>query len=133
MNLTDPIADMLTRVRNANAVRKANVRVPYSKLKHQLAEALLRLGYISSIEVEDNEGKKNIIITLKYMNYEPVISALVRESKPGCRQYGSPKTSPKKYSVPQYAVRIWSTSKGILSEQEAATQNVGGELLCTIW
>lgn len=138
MSLSDPIADMLTRVRNALERRKEAVLVPYSKTKEHIANTLKRAGLVSRVSVEflseDNKiTSKYLIIGLRYISNSPVIEKLIRVSKPGCRQYGSPKLLGRNYRYPQYAIRIWSTSKGILTDVEAIEQNVGGEHICTVW
>lgn len=136
MVVSDPIADMLTRIRNAVLVKAHIVRIPHSKIKEEVANTLLRLGFISSVKLENPESvKKEIVIDLKYVNRESALSTLIRESKPGRRKYTQAKDARKHASArrPQHAVSIWSTSKGVLSEDEAKAQNVGGEELCTIW
>lgn len=132
MTFSDPIADMLTRIRNGQLARKKSVAIPYSKLKENLASLLSRLGFIASSSVEQiDELKKEIVVKLKYVNREPSIIGLQRESRPGRRQYVQ--TRYRNTNRPQHAVAILTTSKGILSDREAREQGVGGELLCTIW
>lgn len=133
MVTSDPISDMLTRIRNAGLVKKETVSIPFSKIKEQLADVFKRVGYINSYKVQGEGKDKVIIVSLKYLNHEFAFTSLLRESKPGCRKYGSPKTTKKNYKHPQFAVRIWSTNKGLLTEQEAVKENTGGEHLCTIW
>lgn len=134
MTLSDPIADMLTRIRNACMVKKAKVTIPYSKMKHSIAETFLRLGFIQSVSVEGAGIEKCIIVELKYVNKgSSTITKLVRASKVGCREYGSPRRSRHNYNIPQHAISIWSTNEGVLAQREALDKNVGGEKLCYIW
>jgi len=135
MNYSDPIADMLTRIRNAYQMQKALVTMPYSHIKEGIAKVLHESDFISRYEIKEESGKKSLLVRLKYINNLPAATALIRDSKPGYRQYGSPKKRKKtlKTSRPQHALVIWSTSQGILSEQEALKQNIGGEKLCTVW
>ena len=132
MTMTDPIADMLTRIRNANAVDHKKVDIPYSKLKIGLAEALKREGFLQDYEVHE-DGRQNILrVTLKYgPDGEKIISVIQRESKPGCRKYSAVgKIKPVLSGV---GTAIYSTSKGVLSDRECRAQNVGGEYLCSVY
>jgi len=132
MSMTDPIADMLTRIRNANMVSHETVEVPASKLKIELAKLLKSEGFISDYEVKDAGKFKVIVITLKYdMNKKPVISKLERISKPGLRTYHKAKTLPK--VLGGLGVAIISTSKGLMTDRKARKENVGGEVLCYIY
>jgi len=132
MSMTDPIADMLTRIRNANMVAHETVEVPASKLKIELAKLLKSEGFITDYEVKEAGKFKNIVITLKYdMNRKPVISKLVRVSKPGLRTYHKAKTLPK--VLGGLGVAIVSTSKGLLTDRKARKENIGGEVLCYIY
>ncbi len=132
MTHSDPIADMLTRIRNGILARKKSVAIPYSKLKEGVAQILARLGFINNFSVEEiDELKKEIVVNLKYINRESAISGLQRESCPGRRQYVS--SDFRIYNRPQHCVYVLTTSKGILSDKEAREQGVGGELLCTVW
>lgn len=134
MNLSDPVADMLTRMRNGCLVKKVKVSMPYSKLKENIANAMQRAGFIIKYAIidEDNPVKKQIIIYLRYTNNkESVISNIQRVSKPGCRVYGKPGKGFKP-NRPQHSVSIWSTSKGIFTDQELEGK-FGGEELCVLW
>ena len=132
MTMTDPIADMLTRIRNANVVKHETVDVPASNMKKELARILLEEGFIRGYDVIE-DGKQGIIrIQLKYgQTGERVISGLKRISKPGMRVYAD------KHEVPRVlnglGISIISTSKGILTDKQARKENVGGEVLCYIW
>lgn len=132
MSMTDPIADMLTRIRNANMVSHETVEVPASKLKIELAKLLKSEGFIADYEVKDAGKFKVIVITLKYdINKKPVISKLERISKPGLRTYHKAKTLPK--VLGGLGVAIISTSKGLMTDRKARKENVGGEVLCYIY
>ena len=122
---TDPIADMLARIRNAQAVKHSLVSVPLSKVKKAILNALQREGYIRSFSV--NEDKKEIIVELKYTSMGPVIGTLKRASKPSLRLYSNIKSLPPVSNGLGNA--ILSTSKGVLSDNEARQENVGGEVL----
>ena len=129
---TDPIADMLTRIRNANMVHHETVTIPASKLKIELAKLLKSEGFITDYEVKESGKFKVIVITLKYdKNKKPVISKLERISKPGLRTYHKAKTLPK--VLGGLGVAIISTSKGLLTDRKARKENVGGEVLCYIY
>lgn len=129
---TDPIADMLTRIRNASIVSHETVTVPSSKLKVELAKLLKSEGFIADYEVKQ-EGKFNVIvITLKYdANKKPVITKLERISKPGLRSYSKAKNLPQ--VLGGMGVAIVSTSKGLLTDRKARKENIGGEVLCYIY
>ena len=132
MAMSDPIADMLTRIRNANLVRHETVEVPASKVKRQIAEILKREGFIRDAEyIEDN--KQGIIrIFLKYgPNNERVITGLKRISKPGLRVYTKSNEIPR--VLGGLGIAIISTSKGILTDKEARQLKVGGEVICYVW
>ncbi len=130
MNTTDPIADMLTRIRNANRERHATVDVPYSKVKKAIADILVSEGFVESIEViEDNH--KTIRITLKYQGKTRVLQGLKRISKPGLRIYANVEELPRVLNG--LGIAIISTSKGIMTDKEARKQNVAGEVLAYIW
>jgi len=129
---TDPIADMLTRIRNANMVSHPSVTVPASKLKIALAELLKSEGYIENYEVKSDEKFKYIEITLKYdASNKPVISNLQRVSKPGLRTYCKSKNIPQVFGG--MGIAILSTSKGLLTDRKARKENLGGEILCYVW
>jgi small subunit ribosomal protein S8 len=128
----DPIADMLTRIRNANALRYDEVSMASSKQKVAIAEILKKEGFINDFRVEEEEGKKNLFINLKYSaTGERVISGLKRISKPGLRVY---KEADKIPSVLRgLGIAIVSTDKGLLTDREARKAGVGGEILCYVW
>ena len=130
---TDPIADMLTRIRNANTAKHETVDVPASKMKISIAEILLKEGYIRSFEIEDAGSFKNIHITLKYGKDKNtrIITGLKRISKPGLRVYAGKDELPK--VLGGLGTAIISTNKGILTDKEARKENVGGEVLAFIW
>ena len=132
MSVTDPIADLLTRIRNANQMRYNEVVVPSSKMKLEIVEILKNEGYIASYKIDKNEVQDNIIITLKYgKNKERVISGLKRISKPGLRVYAKNDEIPKVLNG--LGIAIISTSKGIMTDKEARKENIGGEVLAYIW
>ena len=133
MNTTDPIADMLTRIRNANSAKHKTVDVPASNMKLGIAEILFREGYIKSFEEIKEENNQGIIrITLKYDEKEKrVIDGLRRISKPGLRVYASKEDLPKVLNG--LGIAIISTSKGLKTDKEARELGVGGEVLAYIW
>ena len=133
MTMSDPIADMLTRIRNANTAKHDTVDVPASKMKVAIAEILLKEGYIKSYEVEEVGSFKTIHITLKYGKDKNVkiITGLKRISKPGLRVYASKEELPR--VLGGLGIAIISTNKGILTDKEARALNVGGEVLAFIW
>lgn len=132
MSVTDPIADLLTRIRNANQMRYNEVVVPSSKMKLEIVEILKNEGYIVSYKIDKNEVQDNIIITLKYgKNKERVISGLKRISKPGLRVYAKAEEVPTVLNG--LGISIVSTSKGVMTGKEARKQNLGGEVLAYIW
>ena len=131
MNITDPIADMLTRIRNANAQRHETVDVPASKLKKAIAEILVEEGFIKSFEEIDDNSQGIIRITLKYVNKQKVISGLKRISKPGLRVYANKEELPKVLNG--LGIALISTSKGIMTDKKARELGVGGEVLAYIW
>lgn len=132
MVLTDPIADFLTRIRNANMAKHDSVEIPASNIKKSLAEILKQEGFIRDYEVTE-DGKQGVIkITLKYgPNGERVISGLKRISKPGLRNYVSADNLPKVLNG--LGIAIVSTSAGILTDKEAREKNVGGEIIAYVW
>jgi len=126
----DPIADMLTSIRNSQAVLKETVKVPFSNLKYEIAQILKKKGFVKEVE-KKGKTKKIIEITLKYEGKTPVISSLKRISKPGQRIYLSFKEI--KSVRDGYGIAIISTSKGLLTDKEARKQKIGGEVICEIW
>ena len=135
MTMTDPIADMLTRLRNANQAYHDSVSMPYSKLKAGVAEILQQEGYITSWKVEDtpeDQVGKTLTLTLKYgQNRERSIAGLRRISKPGLRVYAKSTGLPK--VLGGLGVAIISTSQGLMTDREARQRRVGGEVLCYVW
>jgi len=134
VSFNDPIADMLTRIRNASLQRHASVTMPKSKLKLSIAELLKQEGYIRDYSVQPVDGKpfENIVLTLKYtVDRQPVITGLKRVSRPGLRIYS------KQTDIPRVrgglGLTILSTPKGVMSGHEARRQNVGGEVLAYVW
>ena len=134
MTMTDPIADMLTRIRNAIRTKRKTVRIPKSKMKLGIAEVLKKEGYIEDFAPVDEEGSVQGAIELK-LKYGPdgevVINRIERQSKPGRRLYGG--MGDLKPVLNGLGIAVLSTSKGILSDREARRQKVGGEILCTVW
>jgi small subunit ribosomal protein S8 len=132
MTMTDPIADMLTRVRNANSAYHDAVTMPYSKLKSHIAEILQAEGYIASWKVEDAEVGRNLTVELKFgPNRERSIAGIRRVSKPGLRVYAKSTNLPR--VLGGLGIAIISTSSGLLTDKQAAKQGVGGEVLAYVW
>ena len=132
MQITDTIADMLTRIRNANSAKHPTVDVPASNMKKQIAQILVDEGYIKNFKVIDDDKQGVIRITLKYTeNKSQVITGLRRVSKPGLRIYSTSKDMPK--VMKGLGIAIVSTSKGIMTDREARKNNVGGEVLAFVW
>lgn len=128
----DPIADMLTRIRNANALRYEEVSMPSSKIKVGIAEILKSEGFITDFSVSEEEGKKTLSITLKYApNGDRVITDLKRISKPGLRRYAEADKIPS--VLKGLGIAIVSTPNGLLTDKQARKANVGGEILCYVW
>lgn len=130
MSMQDPVADMLTRIRNAQQVGKASVSIPASRLKESIAKVLADEGYVNSYRVE-GDAKPQLIIELKYFEGKPVIAELSRMSRPGLRRYAN------KTDIPLVrgglGVAIVSTSKGVMTDRAARAAGVGGEVLCTVF
>ena len=133
MAMSDPIADMLTRIRNANTAKHDTVDIPSSKMKVSIAEILLNEGYIKAYDIVEDGNFKTIRITLKYGadKNEKIITGLKRISKPGLRVYASKEDIPK--VLGGLGIAIISTNKGVLTDKEARKQNVGGEVLAYVW
>jgi len=133
MGMTDPIADMLTRVRNANRMKFRSVNARLSRMNLEIVKVLKRTGYISGFDVKKDASKKDVLkIYLKYTDTRGrIIQDLQRVSKPGRRIYVSSKKIPRVYNG--FGVAIVSTSRGIMTDKEARQQNVGGEILCNVW
>ena len=128
--MTDPIADLLTRIRNAHHAEKMALTMPSSKIKTAIAQVLLDEGYIEAFDVSQHNGKASLTITLKYYEGNPVIEQLQRVSKPGLRVYKSAGELPKVNGG--LGIAIISTSKGIMTDRAARTAGVGGEVLCSV-
>ena len=132
MSVTDPIADLLTRIRNANQMRYNEVVIPSSNMKLEIIKILEREGFIASYKIEKSEVQDNIIVTLKYgKNKERVISGLKRISKPGLRVYAKAEEIPTVLNG--LGIAIVSTSKGVMTGKEARKENLGGEVLAYVW
>lgn len=131
MNIQDPIADMLTRIRNAGAASLKEVVMPHSNMKAQVAEVMKSEGYVAEVRSEGEGAHKQLIVKLKYFRGKPVIEGLTKVSKPSCRNYCGSKEIPKVRNG--LGTVILSTPNGILAGNEAVKQNVGGEILCYIW
>ncbi len=130
--MTDPIADMLTRIRNALAVRKETVEIPSSKMKMAIAEILQKEGYIKDVKVVEDGFNGKLVVTLKYTDgNKSVISGLERKSRPGLRVYSGAENMPK--VLGGFGIAIVSTNKGIMTDKQAKAQNVGGEVLCYVY
>ncbi|MBN1151404.1 30S ribosomal protein S8 [candidate division WOR-3 bacterium] len=132
MSMSDPIADMLTRLRNALMVKKQSVSMPYSDLKFRIAKIAEAEGYLAKVEEVSEKGKKNIRIELKYTsNGKPVITTLERVSRPGLRVYKEYKKLPR--VMENLGIAVVSTPLGLMTDAEARKKRVGGEILCNIW
>ena len=130
MSMTDPIADMLTRIRNAQMVGQLDVGMPHSRLKVSIAQVLKDEGYIEDLALRDNGGKKQLAIALKYYAGRPVIERLERVSKPGLRVYKGRDDIPRVMNG--LGVAILSTSRGVMTDRKARADGVGGEVLCIV-
>ncbi len=132
MQITDPIADLLTRIRNANSAKHETVEIPASNMKKAIVEILNEEGYIKNYQIID-DGKQGIIrVTLKYgQNNEKVITGLKRVSKPGLRIYAGAEELPK--VLKGLGIAIISTSKGVMTDKKARKENIGGEVLAFVW
>jgi len=129
--VTDPIADMLTRIRNAKTMRYKEVEIPSSKVKAEIAKILKNEGFINDYKIKKNNVQDVIILSLKYNNKESVITGLKRISKPGLRVYAKSNEIPKVLNG--LGIAILSTSKGIMTGKDAKAANLGGEVLAYIW
>ncbi|SMN14889.1 SSU ribosomal protein S8p (S15Ae) [uncultured Candidatus Thioglobus sp.] len=130
MSMSDPVADMLTRIRNANMVEKKEVNIPASNLKSAIASVMQQEGYIESFSVAGEKATKTLIIKLKYYDDKPVIDSLKRISKPSLRVYVKNTEMPSVMNG--LGIVIVSTPKGVMTGQNATAQNVGGEVLCSV-
>jgi len=132
MTMTDPLGDMLTRIRNGHMAKKALVECPMSKLRAAVLTVLKKEGFIRGYSIKTNDNKKDIlIIELKYFEGKPAIKEIKRFSKPGLRLYSSMKDMPLNYGG--LGISIVSTSKGLMSDHEARSANIGGEILCSVF
>lgn len=130
--MTDPIADMLTRIRNALTVKKETVEIPSSNMKKAIADIMLSEGYVKDVKLEEDGYNGKLVLTLKYTdNNQSVIGGLKRVSKPGLRTYSGAQKMPK--VLGGFGIAIVSTNKGIMTDKQAKAQNVGGEVLCYVW
>ena len=130
--MTDPIADMLARIRNANTAYKDEVELPASRLKEEIARVLQREGYVRGYRVEGDEPKQRIVVEMKYgPERERTITGLKRVSRPGRRVYADRGNLPR--VMGGLGVAILSTSQGLMTDRQAARQRVGGEILCHVW
>ena len=132
MVLSDPIADMLTRIRNANMAEKQVVQMPQSKMKSEIARILKSEGFIKDYTVENDGGKSVLNVFLKYtIDREPVIQGLRRISKPSCRKYANAEEVPR--VLGGIGLAILSTSSGVMTDNDARNKHIGGEVLCYVW
>ncbi len=131
MSMSDPIADMLTRIRNAHAVDKKTVDIPASNLKSAIASVMQQEGYIESFSVDGEAASKTLTIKLKYHDNKPVIETLARVSKPSLRVYVKSTEIPSVMNG--LGIVIVSTPKGVMTGQAASAQNIGGEVLCSVY
>lgn len=131
MTMTDPVADFLTRLRNANLAMHDSMNVPYSKLKGNIADILKREGYIAEVKVEEARVGKNLAITLKYGEQGRSITGIKRVSKPGLRVYAKSTEIPK--VLGGLGIAIISSSSGLLTDREATKKGVGGEVVAYVW
>ncbi|MDE6442472.1 MAG: 30S ribosomal protein S8 [Clostridia bacterium] len=130
--MTDPIADMLTRIRNAIMVNKDTVEIPSSNMKKAIADIMLKEGYVSDVKLVEDGYNGKLVLTLKYVGKgRSVINGLKRVSKPGLRAYAAVDTMPKVLNG--LGIAVLSTNKGIMTDKQAKAANVGGEVLCYIW
>ena len=129
--MTDPIADMLTRIRNAITAKKEVVEIPASNVKKAIAEILLEEGWVKDVKLVEDGYNGKIVVTLKYDDKKSVISGLRRVSKPGLRNYAGVENMPR--VLGGFGTVIMSTNKGIMTGKKAKAANVGGEVLCEIW
>lgn len=130
MSMSDPIADLLTRIRNAQMVAKPTVSIPSSKVKSAIAQVLKDEGYIESFEVKTQDGKSELVITLKYYAGRPVIERIERVSRPGLRVYKASAAIPQVQNG--LGVAIVTTPQGVMTDRKARATGVGGEVLCYV-
>ena len=132
MSMTDPIADMLTRIRNAQSARHRETNIPFSSVKSEIARVLKDEGYIEDYRVVDEGARQKIRISLRYADGgQPVLSGIERASRPGRRAYSGARDIP--LVLGGLGISVLSTSRGVMSDREARRQHVGGEVLCNVW
>ena len=129
--MTDPIADMLTRIRNAIKSNKESVEIPASNMKKSIAEILLNEGWVKDVKIVEDGYNGKIVVTLKYVDKKSVISGLQRVSRPGLRNYADVENMPR--ILGGFGTVILSTNKGVMTGKNAKANNVGGEVLCYVW
>lgn len=129
--MTDPIADMLIRIKNGYLARKKTVSLPYSRIKEELAKILKKKGFLGEIEVEEKKGRKSLALKLKYRGKKPALTKVERVSKPGLRVYADVRKLKK--IIPGLGVMIISTPQGLMTLKEAKKANLGGEIICQVW
>lgn len=130
MSMSDPIADMLTRIRNGQQARKVSVSMPAAKLKSSVAQVLQDEGYVAGYNTEVVEGKPTLTVTLKYFDGKPVIDKIKRISRPGLRQYSGANSIPE--VLGGLGIAVVSTSHGVMTDKQATAQGFGGEIICTV-
>lgn len=128
---TDPLGDMLTRIRNGYLARKVEVSVPYSKLKKALAEVLVKTGYLKNMKTSDDKVNKKILLSLVYQDNKPKLNGVTRISRPGVRIYVKNKNIPRIFGG--MGMVILSTPEGIMNGRDAKKKGLGGELICKVW
>ncbi len=129
--ITDPIADIIIRIKNAHMARHTTVEVPFSKIKKSIADILVTEGYLSEVTVKEGQPFNVLVLTLKYIGRLPAINDVKRLSKPGRRLYAPAKQLPR--ALGGYGITILSTSRGLMTDKKARKENIGGELLCQVW
>lgn len=129
--MTDPIADLLIRIKNAHMARQEQLLVPFSKIKKNIAEILQKEGYLESVSVTEANPFSQLEIKLRYIGKMPALTDVKRLSKPGRRLYAPAKDIPR--ALGGYGITIISTSRGMMTDKEARKQNIGGELICQVW
>ena len=130
MSMSDPIADMLTRIRNGQQARKVSVSMPAAKLKSSVAKVLQDEGYIGTFSTEDVDGKATLTVNLRYFDNKPVIDKIKRISRPGLRQYSGASSIPD--VLGGLGISVVSTSHGVMTGKQAKAQGFGGEIICTV-
>lgn len=129
--MSDPIADMLTRIRNAQAVGKNSVSIPYSNMKKDIAELLSQEGYVEDMSIEGDQPKQDVVVKLKYTNEEPAIKSIERISVPGQRIYRGKDEIPRVKNG--FGIAIISSSHGIITDDKARKEGIGGEIVCSVY